>query len=474
MPYNIPGVYINEGTYGASPQSLVSHDRVYLFGTSSATSAVAEREITSYDDFVNVYGLAPLASAVKAFFQQTPTQGLTFIRVVPIKRYPLTVPTVTVGNTYSLVVNGITYSYVAITGDNEAAILSALRNLFVSPDGYITQEDDNSWVLMTETTATGTGVTVGTSSTPVTVDVRDYAARMVTYFRNGRECGFILAPSAYAAATADEHSYLASIAEAVAVTSSCVSLVDPRTATNSISLAIAEAAAIGSPRGHSWYYFPYAKSLEVAIPPSVLVAAVSIKAQRISFSQPAAGKTFPLAGITGFTFDVQDAHQAILNPKGINVLRFLPRKGWVIYGARTLSTSAFYKFGTTRVIMNVLGETLRQAYDDMVLTGFSPGITMSAAKSTAANICNAMYAQGSLYGNTPDAAFRVVCDDTNNTAASIDSGVLNVNVLVKPTPTLEVVVINISRASLAADLTATSRTNIDTNRIDTTISEVQI
>jgi phage tail sheath protein FI len=125
----------------------------------------------------------------------------------------------------------------------------------------------------------------------------------------------------------------------------------------------------------------------------------------------------------------------------------------VVYGARTLSVNPFYRFGATRVILNVLAGSLSDAFDSVLFTLVDgQGALFTRIRQTANNYCEQLRLAGGLFGATPEEAYLVVCDLTNNTLDSLESGAVYLDVIVKPSPTMEVINITLSRASLSTVL----------------------
>ena len=126
----------------------------------------------------------------------------------------------------------------------------------------------------------------------------------------------------------------------------------------------------------------------------------------------------------------------------------------MIYGSRTLAQNPFYKFMTTRVIMNILSGTLKRSFDEFVFTAVDGlGVLFSRVKLTCVNICETMRSSGALYGATPAEAYLVVCDATNNLPNDLEAGKVVVDVIVKPAPILEALHVRLSRASIGTNLT---------------------
>ena len=54
------------------------------------------------------------------------------------------------------------------------------------------------------------------------------------------------------------------------------------------------------------------------------------------------------AGVVEFEFCLNDAAQAVLNPKGVNCLRSFPGRGLLVWGARTLSLDPLWRYVNVR------------------------------------------------------------------------------------------------------------------------------
>jgi Bacteriophage tail sheath protein len=58
---------------------------------------------------------------------------------------------------------------------------------------------------------------------------------------------------------------------------------------------------------------------------------------------------------------------------------------------------------------------------------------------------NNLWMQGALVGATPEQAFFILCDETNNPASSVDEGKLVVDVGIAPVKPAEFVIFRISQ-----------------------------
>jgi uncharacterized protein len=468
----VPGVYVNEATYGAIPSILALHDAVYVLGTGAKAGAPINTPIyiSNLDDFTNVFGASPSTAAIQLFFDQRSGSGLYFVNVERRVERTVTIPTAVAASVYTITIDGFAINYTATALDTVLTIrnnLGALVNTqlpntasYYPADGTLRYRSALA-VSASANVTLGTATTVG--ATPLVKDVTD---AITLAFQPEMRQGYLCAPEFFQlyttqadrtalalsmeALVSDPEYYWVAMVDCGAVTATST------TGGGAINLAIAERNTLVSPRGHSWYCFPYLVNLSgVNVPSSLAIIGMSLRRARTEgFPQPPAGVAFPLYGVRDTTFNVTDKTQTQLNPIGINCVRKLPAgRGIVCYGARTLSNSNFYRFASVRVILNVLAGSLKNAFDSTVFTLVDgQGALLSRIKQTAANFCERLRVAGALYGATPEEAYLVVCDLTNNTLDSLESGAVQLDVIVKPSPTLEVLNITLSRASLGAVL----------------------
>ena len=212
-----------------------------------------------------------------------------------------------------------------------------------------------------------------------------------------------------------------------------------------------EGQTYSAPFGHLAYYYPYLiDTNEDELPPSGAVAAIALRRyQEQGFQQPPAGAQYPVRGVVDVKYRVKKAQQAVVNPLGINVVRYLPNTGVVIYGARSRSTNPLYRFVNTRVILAVLIGTLRQAFNTDVFTAVDgQGILFSRVKETIHAVCYRLYIGGALYGATPEEAFFVKVDRENNPALDLEAGGVRADAFVVTSPTMERMLVSVNRIAI--------------------------
>jgi len=485
--YNTPGVYVEENTWGVTPASLSDHSAVYLLGYSSQVDAPKNIPtfVQSFDDFVNRFGSTSLSiPVVKAFFDQRTGSGLYFVNVAASPSRTLVFSPLTVDTVFSITVNGFVHSTTAITGDTALTIAGRLATLVnqgsatVYLDGLVLKH------AAADTFSFTANITPTIVTAPASPDIQDVRLTLLRTFDADMPQGFVLAPEFFKRFTLNaELILLQSGIEALCADPAFywIGVIDCSNAvaisTDIVRASQTERALFSSPKGHSSYYAPYVVvELGVTVPASIYVVATALRAQRDrGLQQPPAGKNYPLRGVTALTATITKTQQSVINPLGINALRFFPNVGFCIYGARTLSTNPFYRFYLVRLVLNILAGTLEVAYDNLVLSGVDGlGTTFANIKGTGVSVCERLRVAGALYGATPDLAYRVVCDSSNNLPLDLENGRVAVDVIIVPTATLEVMVVRMARAAIGSPLTETVTGTVNTATTSITTPQVSI
>jgi hypothetical protein len=214
-----------------------------------------------------------------------------------------------------------------------------------------------------------------------------------------------------------------------------------------------------NPFGFIAYYGSYILNASGQyIPPSPYVTGVALRRYRAEgFQFPPAGVKFQLIDAVGVQIPINSAQQNLLNPDGCNAIRTLPgypQTAVFIWGGRTRVNAAdaqqrLYQFVNTRVIMNVVYGSLRNAFDSQifnVIDGF--GVVFNQIISIGNSVLNQLYVKGALFGARPSDAFQVICDRRINTAENLENGIVNAKVFVTPVPTLERIQIDLIRVAI--------------------------
>lgn len=151
-----------------------------------------------------------------------------------------------------------------------------------------------------------------------------------------------------------------------------------------------------------------------------------------------------LTWVQDVTVPVNESRHGLMNSAGINAIRVIPGRGIRIYGARTLSSETGWRFINVRRLLIMIEKALRLSTQ---WAAFEPNnaSTRSKLRLSIVSFLISLWQHGALMGHTADAAFRVKCDDGNNTSADRDAGRLLAQVLVAPSQPFEFIEVRLGR-----------------------------
>ncbi|MGA5565698.1 phage tail sheath family protein [Streptomyces platensis] len=153
----------------------------------------------------------------------------------------------------------------------------------------------------------------------------------------------------------------------------------------------------------------------------------------------------------GIAQDVTKRHQDLLNPKGINALRFFPGMGHRVWGARTLSSDSSWKYINVRRLFLYLEESIDEGTQWVV---FEPNdeALWALVRQTVTNFLTTVWRSGALAGTTADEAFFVACDRTTMTEDDLANGRLICVIGVAPVFPAEFVIFRIQQKTRESQL----------------------
>jgi phage tail sheath protein FI len=150
-------------------------------------------------------------------------------------------------------------------------------------------------------------------------------------------------------------------------------------------------------------------------------------------------------GIVRLENDVTNGEQDLLNPEGVNCIRSFGSYGTKIWGARTLAkTDPSWRYINVRRLFNFVEESIQRGTQWAV---FEPNDydLWQRVKRNITSFLRGLWMQGALVGTTPEQAFYVLCDESNNPASSVDEGKLIVEIGIAPVKPAEFVIFRISQ-----------------------------
>jgi phage tail sheath protein FI len=187
-----------------------------------------------------------------------------------------------------------------------------------------------------------------------------------------------------------------------------------------------------------------ARERYLAVPPSGHIAGVWARTDGVRGVHKAPANEV-LRGIARLETSVTTGEQDLLNPMGVNCLRAFGSSGMRIWGARTLArTDPSWRYIPVRRLFIYLEESIRRGTQWVV---FEPNDRdlWERVKRTVTAFLRGVWRSGALVGATPEQAFYVRCDESNNPPESVDEGKLVVEVGVCPVKPAEFVVFRISQ-----------------------------
>jgi phage tail sheath protein FI len=163
----------------------------------------------------------------------------------------------------------------------------------------------------------------------------------------------------------------------------------------------------------------------------------------------------PLEWVQDLSMAIDDAIHGVLNPAGINAIRVLGGRGPRIFGARTVSSDADWRFINVRRLLLMIEKAIRVATQWAV---FEPNDAITRAKLhlSISGFLWTLWQQGALAGKALEEAFFVRCDETNNPPSARDNGQLLVEVGVAPAQPFEFIIVRVGRVNNEFEIAETA------------------
>ncbi|MDH3249964.1 MAG: phage tail sheath subtilisin-like domain-containing protein [Acidimicrobiia bacterium] len=149
----------------------------------------------------------------------------------------------------------------------------------------------------------------------------------------------------------------------------------------------------------------------------------------------------------GFEYLLNKAQQDVLNPEGVNCLRFFEGRGHRVWGARTITFDGEWKYVPLRRYFAFLEHSIDKGTQWAV---FEPNgrILWSKVRRTVEDFLFNEWKSGHLMGETPEEAYFVKCDRTTMTQSDFDNGRMICVIGVAPLRPAEFVIFRIGQKTL--------------------------
>ena len=157
-----------------------------------------------------------------------------------------------------------------------------------------------------------------------------------------------------------------------------------------------------------------------------------------------AGYGADIRNALGVDIKFKESEIGTLYDAGINCLKQLPGSAVVLFGGRTLERLNPDRYVSVRRSLNYLKQSLSDATQFAI---FEPNDSRlrSAVSAACGNVLSSFWSAGGLKGTSPQQAYYVVCDESNNTGVSVDNGEVRVEIGVALQQPAEFIVIQLSQ-----------------------------
>jgi hypothetical protein len=179
------------------------------------------------------------------------------------------------------------------------------------------------------------------------------------------------------------------------------------------------------------------------VPPSGYVAGIYARSD-IERGVHKAPANEVILGITKFVTNVTFDRQSLLNPEGVNALRFFEGRANRVWGARTMSSDPEWKYVNVRRLFIYLEHSIDKSTQWVVFEPNNERLWASVRR-TIEDFLLAVWRTGALMGTRPEEAYFVRCDRTTMTQNDLDNGRLICLIGVAPTYPAEFVIFRIGQ-----------------------------
>lgn len=195
------------------------------------------------------------------------------------------------------------------------------------------------------------------------------------------------------------------------------------------------------------YYFPWIQVYDpekgnIFVPPSGHIAGVysRVDNERGVHKAPA---NEVIRGALGLKYNVSKGEQDLLNPKGVNAIRFM-NNAIRIWGARTLSSDASWRYINVRRLFIMVETSIERATQWVVFEPNDHRLWKRVTR-TISSFLTLLWRNGALMGTSPEQAFFVKCDAETNPPEVVDAGQLVVEIGLAPVKPAEFVIFRIGQ-----------------------------
>lgn len=187
------------------------------------------------------------------------------------------------------------------------------------------------------------------------------------------------------------------------------------------------------------------------VPPCGHVAGIYARTdQRIGAHRAPANEV--IEGVIDLAAHLSDDEQAPLNDAGINCLRAFPRRGIRVWGARTLSRDATWRYVNVRRVILTAVRWIARNMNDVVYEPHTEQLWARITRELTAYFDD-LARRGALAGGTDQEAFYVKCDAETNPPEVREIGRVITEIGLRPAAPAEFIVIRIIHGPAGVEIT---------------------
>ncbi|THF76862.1 phage tail sheath family protein [Cohnella fermenti] len=181
----------------------------------------------------------------------------------------------------------------------------------------------------------------------------------------------------------------------------------------------------------------------IFVPPSGSVAGVYARSDSTRGVEKAPANEV-LRGVTGLDVQYNKGEQDVLNPKGVNLIRSFSGQGIRIWGARTTSSNALWKYINIRRLFIFVEESIKAGTNWVVFEPNDERLWARVQRTIDAFLTR-VWRGGALQGSSPSEAFFIDISSNTMTQDDIDNGRLICVVGIAPVKPAEFVIFRITQ-----------------------------
>ncbi len=150
-----------------------------------------------------------------------------------------------------------------------------------------------------------------------------------------------------------------------------------------------------------------------------------------------------IRGALGLKYRIGKPIQDELNPRGVNALRLFGNS-IKVWGARTLKPGDEFTYINIRRLFNFLRESIDEGLQWAVFEPNTPDLWAKIVRNVS-SFLSTVWGSGALFGNTPEQAFYVKCDEETNPPNMRDIGAVVTEIGVSVVKPAEFVIFRLSQ-----------------------------